>query len=167
MITLEVDHLIPLSKGGDNAMVNLVSSCMDCNRGKSNVLLTALPEVQVANLEQQREQLAQLKAMAKLARDHRALIEDMFQEISAFWIDKEGEDPAKLQVSGQLASAIRRFLKVLPASAVMEASEITWDRLPHAERWNQTKYFCGVCYRTIDKKNGIPMPWEKKGQTDA
>jgi hypothetical protein len=36
-ITLEADHVIPKSKGGDDSMENLVTSCFDCNRGKSNL----------------------------------------------------------------------------------------------------------------------------------
>ena len=34
-ITLEVDHVIPKSKGGGDEMENLVTSCCECNRGKS------------------------------------------------------------------------------------------------------------------------------------
>lgn len=33
-VVLEVDHIVPLSKGGDNTLSNLVTSCRDCNRGK-------------------------------------------------------------------------------------------------------------------------------------
>lgn len=35
-VVLEIDHKIPVSKGGDNSMGNLVTSCFDCNRGKSD-----------------------------------------------------------------------------------------------------------------------------------
>lgn len=34
---LEVDHIQPISKGGTNDMDNLITACVDCNRGKSNI----------------------------------------------------------------------------------------------------------------------------------
>lgn len=33
-VVLEVDHIIPVAEGGNNEMINLVTSCWDCNRGK-------------------------------------------------------------------------------------------------------------------------------------
>ena len=33
---LEIDHLVPFSKGGSNDEGNLITSCKECNRGKTN-----------------------------------------------------------------------------------------------------------------------------------
>jgi len=38
-VTLEVDHIIPISKGGTDILSNLTTSCRDCNRGKSNTII--------------------------------------------------------------------------------------------------------------------------------
>ena len=35
-VILEVDHIIPLSGGGNNDIGNLVTSCEECNRGKGS-----------------------------------------------------------------------------------------------------------------------------------
>jgi len=35
-IVLEIDHIKPISKGGANDILNLITSCFDCNRGKTN-----------------------------------------------------------------------------------------------------------------------------------
>lgn len=35
-VALEIDHKVPVSRGGDNSMDNLITSCFDCNRGKGS-----------------------------------------------------------------------------------------------------------------------------------
>ena len=39
-VVLEVDHIEPVSKGGKTTLLNLVTSCFKCNRGKSNIKLS-------------------------------------------------------------------------------------------------------------------------------
>ena len=38
-IKLQLDHIIPLSKGGTDEFSNLTTSCEDCNQGKSNKII--------------------------------------------------------------------------------------------------------------------------------
>ena len=60
-VLLEVDHIVPVSKGGDNNIENLVTSCKKCNIGKSAKKLGAkkrltLRQKEIKELEQRREQ---------------------------------------------------------------------------------------------------------------
>ena len=41
-VILEIDHIHPQSKGGVYEKENLITSCHDCNGGKSDILLTRL-----------------------------------------------------------------------------------------------------------------------------
>jgi hypothetical protein len=41
-VVLEVDHVIPRSRGGKDHASNLVTACFDCNQGKSATELTAV-----------------------------------------------------------------------------------------------------------------------------
>ena len=38
-IKLEIDHIIPRSKDGENKKENLITACYDCNIGKSNLII--------------------------------------------------------------------------------------------------------------------------------
>ena len=54
-VVLEIDHIQPVSKGGANGIMNLVTSCRDCNRGKSNRELS-----DDSVIKKQQEQLKEL-----------------------------------------------------------------------------------------------------------
>lgn len=61
-VVLEVDHIEPVSKGGKNSIINLVTSCRECNRGKGKNLLTEHQMLdkernQLEILQQTREQM--------------------------------------------------------------------------------------------------------------
>lgn len=61
-VVLEVDHIKPVAEGGKNTLVNLITSCRDCNRGKGKRMLTDRQELdkehnQLELLQQRREQL--------------------------------------------------------------------------------------------------------------
>lgn len=38
-VILHVDHILPVARGGDNSLTNLISSCDSCNYGKGTTLL--------------------------------------------------------------------------------------------------------------------------------
>lgn len=61
-VILEIDHINPVANGGTNNILNLITSCRDCNRGKSKKLLSDNTAVmkqkkQADDLQIRREQL--------------------------------------------------------------------------------------------------------------
>jgi len=61
-VVLNVDHIHPVKDGGDNDIVNLITSCADCNSGKGARKLTndevmAKKHKQLDDLQDRREQL--------------------------------------------------------------------------------------------------------------
>lgn len=64
-VTLNVDHIDPVVKGGTNNIMNLITSCFDCNSGKKAIPLsddTVLKkqQKQLDDLQERREQLEML-----------------------------------------------------------------------------------------------------------
>jgi hypothetical protein len=57
-VVLEVDHIHPSSKGGSDDEINLITSCFDCNRGKSDKKIGDIhprPDADIRYLETQQE----------------------------------------------------------------------------------------------------------------
>ena len=64
-VILEVDHIKPVAEGGNNGILNLITSCRDCNRGKGKTLLSVNEEVakqqsRLQELAEKREQMEML-----------------------------------------------------------------------------------------------------------
>lgn len=64
-VILNVDHIMPVSRGGDNDITNLITSCQECNSGKSNIKLDDEAVIikrknQLDELQERREQIEML-----------------------------------------------------------------------------------------------------------
>ena len=88
---LEIDHLKPVSKGGNNDIMNLVTSCYDCNRGKSakelsddSVIKKQVTQLEI--LEEKRQQLKLLEkwksGLSKLDSEYIKFYEKLFKDLS-------------------------------------------------------------------------------------
>lgn len=61
-VVLEVDHIVPVAEGGTNDIMNLITSCHDCNSGKGKRKLSENEEVKkqqdmLKELNEKREQI--------------------------------------------------------------------------------------------------------------
>lgn len=64
-VLLEIDHIKPVAEGGKNDILNLITACFDCNRGKGKVLLSDAQSIekQMCELEAMAERVEQLRAI--------------------------------------------------------------------------------------------------------
>lgn len=93
-VILEVDHISPVSKGGKNDIMNLVTACFDCNRGKKDKLLSddsaiTKQRTQLEDLQEKREQLQLLAKWRKgLKNLDNETIDVVANEIESYYEDK-------------------------------------------------------------------------------
>ncbi len=116
-VILNIDHISPVSKGGDNEIINLLTSCADCNAGKSDRLLSddstmAKQRAQLEELNTRREQLEQMLAWREGMRDIDGMALsaalDAWNEMTSGWrLNEKGEkDLKKLIVKFGLQSVL-------------------------------------------------------------
>ena len=65
-VILEVDHQIPVSRGGTDHPDNLISACLDCNRGKGPLMAEWEPD-----------ELAQWKFDQQYTSNHYELVDEL------------------------------------------------------------------------------------------
>ena len=90
-VVLQCDHIHPVADGGTNDLLNLVTSCVDCNGGKGarrlddDSAVTAQRE-ELKRLQARREQLAMMREWRSELRDLRSDEVDVFEdEIESRW----------------------------------------------------------------------------------
>lgn len=106
-IILEVDHLKPVSKGGKNEILNLVTSCFDCNRGKSNRVLSDMSivekqRVQIEELNLRRQQLEMIlqwkEGLLDLKDEETNRAAEYFSKNTEFCLNEFGINNLKAQI---------------------------------------------------------------------
>lgn len=157
-VVLQVDHLVPVSGGGSDESSNLITSCFECNSGKSDRLLDdrIVIDVQVRNLELENEKLEQLRALNEQNIELRQHSDRIFTLISDIWIGYENPEYLHVrEVSGTLRNVIYRYINLLPFDQLVEASELTNQRLMGKSRYDRMRYFSAICR---NKVKGIVPP---------
>lgn len=148
-VILECDHINPRANGGSDAIDNLATACFDCNRGKSDGLLTASPLTLAEKTAMLAEKQEQIKAFNRLLKSQKVREEKQVREIEIIF---QGVFSNR-QFSPSFKSSVRKnFLPHLPASDIEYAMHLaTTRRGDHPD--GTIKYFCGVCWR-MRRENG-------------
>lgn len=84
---LVIDHIEPVSKGGTNDILNLITSCRDCNAGKSDRPLadTTVLDKRRQQLEDLQERREQLDMMIKWQKGLDDLDDQVISQLSEYW----------------------------------------------------------------------------------
>lgn len=146
-VILELDHVVPVAEGGGDEILNLVTACRDCNRGKGKRLLDDLSEVHAQRqaLEDLQERREQMRMIAEWKRDLIGLERDTVNTLNVIIGEKTGYCMNDNHAS-QLLKIVRRF----GFEAVVEAIEIAYDHYyfqDDKESWLEAFYkIGGICY---------------------
>ena len=124
-VILEVDHIIPVAEGGKNDILNLITSCKDCNRGKGKRLLsdTKTIDLQRQQFEDMNEMREQMKMMIDWKKELMRIEEEQLEALN---------DLLRMQSDYELNEAglndLRRLIHRFGFSEVYDAFEIALDK---------------------------------------
>jgi len=86
-VILQVDHIVPVSKGGKNDISNLITSCCSCNSGKSDKLLDedAVVTKERRQNEELQERREQIEMMFRWKKGLKDLKEKEIDRLCQYW----------------------------------------------------------------------------------
>ena len=119
-VILEVDHVKPVSKGGTNELLNLITSCRDCNRGKSNRELS--DDSMVAKQQQEMEDLQEIRNQVEMMIEWRDELKNLDNEVVEI-ICEEFEKATDCEVKDEGKKQIKKWLKKYKLKDLLEAMD--------------------------------------------
>lgn len=159
-VILEVDHVVPVSKGGDNDPINLITSCRDCNRGKSNIDLSdnSVLSVQKKQLEELNEKRVQLEMMIEWRQELKSIDDDIvdtlaceFEELTNCTVSETGKKSIKKWLKKysyiEISEAIEKSLEIYDDASIAFSkipNIIYWSKNPLNEEMKKLYYIRGV-----------------------
>lgn|SRR3990167_3447797 len=143
-VTLEVDHINPVSAGGTDEISNLLSACFDCNRGKKNIPLTKIPNQLHENLQILQEKEDQLRQYNACVRKIRRREDGQIKQLGDIYT---GHFPEYQFTESFNERSLRPFLRQLPFETIEENLTKACLRIRHDQ--HAIKYFCGICWKMI------------------
>jgi len=143
-IPLEIDHIMPVSKGGNNEDYNLITSCFDCNRGKSNRELSIIPLLQEEKFEKMKLAQAQYKEIKKIIEAEKTIINDQINSIE----DVYSKIFTGYVFSDKFRLSVKKFISILGIQEVAYSMELACGRIYDREK--ALAYFCGICWKWIN-----------------
>ncbi len=132
---LHIDHIEPVAKGGTNDLLNLITSCVDCNSGKSDRQLSdsTVIDKQRQQLEDLQERKEQIELMFQWQKGLLDLDDDVTTQLAEYWAEQiPGFSLNDSGLKG-LKSLKRRF----EIGEIMEAMKVAAEQYVEYEMENQ------------------------------
>lgn len=129
-VILHVDHINPVSKGGDNEIINLVTACQPCNLGKSDRALSDSSSInrqraQLEGLNERREQLEMLLAW-------RDSMKELDQEAAGEVANRIEDHIPGYLVNDTGRVSVAKWLRKYSVSEILDAAEAAALKLPES-----------------------------------
>ena len=148
-VLLECDHIEPVARGGSGDRDNLITSCFDCNRGKSATPLNDVPQSLKDRAAETLERESQVAGYQRVMCDRRLRVDADAQEVLNLFCELYGVEG----ISHADFLSIKKFIERLGVDEVLTSCEYAKSRKPFS-KYEGWKYFCGVCWGKIRDAEG-------------
>lgn len=146
-VLLHVDHIEPVAKGGTDDLLNLITSCVDCNLGKSDrrLLDSAVLDKQRDQLEALQERKEQIDMMFQWQKALLGLDDSVTDQLSEYWselvpdfsLNETGKKSLNAlkrrfevgEIMAGMKVAAEQYLEYIDDAPTSESVELAWKRV--------------------------------------
>lgn len=146
-VLLHIDHIEPVSKGGTNDLLNLITSCVECNAGKSDRRLTDTTVIdkqrqQLEELQERKEQIEMMfqwqKGLLDLEDEVTGQLADYWSEqIPGFSLNENGKKGLKklkrkfelAEIMEAMRIAVEQYVEYHEGEPTPESVEVAWKKV--------------------------------------
>lgn len=141
-VILEVDHIKPVAEGGKNTLLNLITSCRDCNRGKGKVLIGDNQAVvkQKAALDDLNEKRQQMEMMIQWKVELEEAFDKQISMIERNILD----NPDDYCFNDTMKRRVKMLINQFGFPLVYDASVIAGGT--YNNEYNRKQKLGGICY---------------------
>lgn len=163
-IVLQVDHIMPVSKGGDNDITNLITSCDKCNAGKSDRELS--DDAVIAKRKKQLDELqARREQLEMMAEWHKSLLELKDDEINVVYEVWKAAVPG-YSINQNAVDTVREWLNKYGLELVLDSLKTSVAQYLKFENGEPTRESVNKAYLYIPricsvKKYQVDTPYIK------
>lgn len=154
-VILEVDHIVPVAEGGKNELINLVTSCRECNRGKGKRQLSDDTAVKA-----QKRQLDEINAMREQTEMMLKWREELIraEDFQARAVDEAIHRGTNYELTEYGRRKVRLLIRQFGFAEVLEAAEIANMQYVIRGTKREVAYALekigGICYNRRKAKDG-------------
>lgn len=171
-VILEIDHIQPVAKDGDNDITNLITSCKDCNSGKrdrelSDNTVIQKRKAQLDELQKRHEQLAMMlewqKSLANLEAEQVEAANELFHElVPEFSFSDQGMDIVRKLIRRYGIAEILECIRVSVAQYVKRDTDGNLEKVSVAKAVDYIGKIAGNRQR-LEKKPYLRDLWYIRG----
>ena len=145
-VILEVDHIKPVAEGGENDLLNLVTSCRDCNRGKGKTRISKSAELK--KQQNALKELAERKEQTEMMMEWRLMLSEMHAQ-NIEYVDDYIQSISEYALSDAGKAAISKLIHQFSLPELIDAVDIAFDYCYNGDKDSWEKAFSklgGICY---------------------
>lgn len=152
-VILQIDHIVPIAKGGKNDILNLITSCRECNLGKGATELSddSVVKKQQAQIHELAEKNEQLEMMLKWRDGLMDLRSKETEKICEYFSGKTGN---KISINENGQKKIKKWLREFNIIEIMDAVDIAVDQYYSGTNSSADYAFNKIPGICNNKKNG-------------